>query len=647
MTTRGSAGSRTCARDARHHEALPGRGRQRPHRPRRPARRDPRASRRERRRQDDADEHPLRAGAPGRGRDPARWPARSTIAGPSDAIARGISMVHQHFMLVPVLTVAENILLGEETMAGPVFLDRRRGASRGSVELGRAIRLRDRSRRPGRHAVGRLAAAGRDPQGALPRCQDPRPRRADGRPHAAGDRGDLRASCDAWPRKGHSIVFISHKLYEVLEIADRITVIRRGQVVGQRLPAETNEDDLAELMVGREVQLTVDRGESQPGDAALVRSRASSVKDDRGTEVVRGVDLEVRAGEILGIAGRRRQRPGRAGRGDHRPAPPDRPAGSPSAARTSPAARPRRSNEAGVGYVPADRHRFGLVPVVPAGGQPRPDRATTGRRTRTGSSATTRRSRRTPSERSSEFDVRTPSATVRAGDAVGRQPAEGGRRPGVRPRPASCSSSTSRPAASTSAASSSSTGRRSPSATPARPILLVSAELDEVLELSDRIAVMYRGQHRRGRRRPDGRQERDRPAHGDRRRDTGDDRRSRAGSVTGTARSTSGGRVRDFGGRVWSIVALPLISILLALVVGAVVILASQMILLGRDIRLVLPLTAYASLIQGLDARSVARRTSSDRRHARVHHARSCSAACRSASPSRPACSTSAPRASS
>src|SRR5204863_5445125 len=78
---------------------------------------------------------------------------------------------------------------------------------------------------------------------------------------------------------GHSIVFISHKLYEVLEIADRITVIRRGRVVGQRLPAETNEDDLAELMVGREVQLVVDRGESHPADVTLTVDNLE-VKDD-------------------------------------------------------------------------------------------------------------------------------------------------------------------------------------------------------------------------------------------------------------------------------------------------------------------------------------------------------------------------------
>ena len=113
------------------------------------------------------------------------------ILGPHDAIDRGISMVHQHFMLVPVLTVAENILLGEETMANPIFIDRQRGppADRGA---GPAVRLRDRPGREDRDTVGRLAAAGGDPQGALPQGPDPRPRRADRRPHAPGDRGDLR-----------------------------------------------------------------------------------------------------------------------------------------------------------------------------------------------------------------------------------------------------------------------------------------------------------------------------------------------------------------------------------------------------------------------------------------------------------------------
>ena len=90
------------------------------------------------------------------------------IDGPSDAIARGISMVHQHFMLVPVLTVAENILLGDETMANPIFLDRKE-ASRRIVELGRRFGFEiDPDAKVGT-PVGRLAAAGRDPQGALPR----------------------------------------------------------------------------------------------------------------------------------------------------------------------------------------------------------------------------------------------------------------------------------------------------------------------------------------------------------------------------------------------------------------------------------------------------------------------------------------------
>ena len=103
------------------------------------------------------------------------------ILGPHDAIGRGIGMVHQHFMLVPVLTVAENILLGEETMANAIFLDRDEAAPP-DRRARPAVRLRDRPRRPGREPVGRLAAAGRDPQGALSKRPHPRPRRADGGP---------------------------------------------------------------------------------------------------------------------------------------------------------------------------------------------------------------------------------------------------------------------------------------------------------------------------------------------------------------------------------------------------------------------------------------------------------------------------------
>src|SRR5687768_2166223 len=222
------------------------------------------------------------------------------IAGPSDAIARGISMVHQHFMLVPVLSVADNILLGEETMANPIFLDRDE-ADRRIIELGKRFGFEiDPDVKVGALSVGWqqrveiLKALYRDARILV--LDEPTavltPQETE----------EIFAVLRRLASAGHSIIFISHKLYEVLEIADRITVIRRGRVVGQRIPAETDEDDLAELMVGREVQLVVDRGESTPGDVVL-KVEGLKATDDRGREAVHGVDLEVRAGEILGIAG--------------------------------------------------------------------------------------------------------------------------------------------------------------------------------------------------------------------------------------------------------------------------------------------------------------------------------------------------------
>src|SRR5919106_3346978 len=204
------------------------------------------------------------------------------VGSPHDAIRRGISMVHQHFMLVPVMSVADNILLGEEPMAGPIFIDRAQ-AHRRLQELGRAFGWEvDPDERVGSLSVGWqqrveiLKALYRnarilvlDEPTAVLTPQETQ--------EIFGVLRRLRA-------EGYAIVFISHKLYEVLEIADRITVIRRGRVVGTRVPAETNEDDLAELMVGREVQLTVDRGESHPTHAVLGVA-GLTVKDDRGREV--------------------------------------------------------------------------------------------------------------------------------------------------------------------------------------------------------------------------------------------------------------------------------------------------------------------------------------------------------------------------
>src|SRR3954452_21517007 len=223
-----------------------------------------------------------------------------TITGPSDAIARGINMVHQHFMLVPVFTVAENILLGVETMANPIFLDRHE-ASRRIIELGRRFGFEiNPDAKVGSLSVGwqqRVEILKVLYRNAKILVLD-EPTAVLTPQETLEIFGVLRRLADS----GHSIVFISHKLYEVLEIADRITVIRRGKVVGERLPAETDEDDLAELMVGREVQLVVDRGESHPAGAMLT-IHGLEASDDRGQPTVKGVELEVRAGEIFGIAG--------------------------------------------------------------------------------------------------------------------------------------------------------------------------------------------------------------------------------------------------------------------------------------------------------------------------------------------------------
>src|SRR5688572_11694028 len=222
------------------------------------------------------------------------------IADPADAIARGIGMVHQHFMLIPVLTVAENILLGAETMANAVFLDRRE-ARRRIIELGKRFGFEiDPDVKVETLSVGWqqrveiLKALYREAQILV--LDEPTA------VLTPQETVEIFAVLRRLADEGKSIIFISHKLYEVLEIADRITVIRRGRVVGERRPAETSEEECAELMVGRHVLLAVDRGESHPADEMLVIEDLH-VKDDRGHDAVRGVSIKVRAGEILGIAG--------------------------------------------------------------------------------------------------------------------------------------------------------------------------------------------------------------------------------------------------------------------------------------------------------------------------------------------------------
>ncbi len=216
-----------------------------------------------------------------------------------DAIQSGIGMVHQHFMLIPVMTVAENIVLGVEPHSG--FLLDETGAERKVAELSKQYGLVvDPGALVADITVGQeqrveiLKALYRgadilildEPTAVLT-------------PQEAHELFEIIRSLQA---DGKSIVFISHKLNEVLEIADRITVLRRGRVIETVPRVGATEASLARAMVGREVLLRVDRKPAQPGEV-LLSVEDLHVVDDRGIEKVRGVSFDVRAGEIVGIAG--------------------------------------------------------------------------------------------------------------------------------------------------------------------------------------------------------------------------------------------------------------------------------------------------------------------------------------------------------
>ena len=409
------------------------------------------------------------------------------IDGPNDAIRRGISMVHQHFMLVPVLSVAENILLGDEPMANAVFLDR--GASNRRIrELGASFGWEVDPDQP----VSSLSVGWQQRVEILKALYRQARVLVLDEPTASLTPQETREIFEVLRRlraEGYAIIFISHKLYEVLEIADRITVIRRGKVVGTRIPSETDEDDLAELMVGREVQLTVDRGESHPGEPMLV-VRGVHVKDDRGHEVVHDVSFEVRAGEILGIAGV-------AGNGQ------DELVGAIIGLRHVASgevtldgkevtgASPRSLHQRGVGFVPADRHRFGIVLPFPL-----TDNLALNEYYRPPYSRGLVRDEEAILKYAErvidEYDIRTPSATVTAGTLSG-----GNQQKVVVAREFDGELTLlvlDQPTRGLDVGSIEFIHRQAIAKRDAGvAVLLVSAELDEVLQLSDRIGVMYRG----------------------------------------------------------------------------------------------------------------------------------------------------------
>jgi len=222
-----------------------------------------------------------------------------TIRSPKDAINAKIGMVHQHFMLVPVFTVAENVTLGMERVRALGLLDRRK-TRRDVRELSERYGLRID---PDAHVEDL-------PVGVQQRVEIVKTLLRDAsvlvldEPTAVltpSETQDLFRIMRELQAGGRSIIFISHKLKEVQEIADHVTIIRRGKVVGER-PPSTSDAELAALMVGRAVQLRVTKTPAKPTDVVLDVA-GLTVAGERGEQAVRDLSFEVRAGEILGVAG--------------------------------------------------------------------------------------------------------------------------------------------------------------------------------------------------------------------------------------------------------------------------------------------------------------------------------------------------------
>ncbi len=273
------------------------------------------------------------------------------------AIEHGIGMVHQHFMLIPVMTVAENIVLATEPRRAGVLLDfdaARKRVRELSERYGLVV---DPDARVDRTTVGQqqrveiLKALYRGAEILI--LDEPT---AVLTPQEAKELFEIIRSLT---EQGKSIVFISHKLNEVLEIADRITTLRRGVVVDTVSAAGATEEGLARMMVGRDVLLRVDKAAAKPG-ASLLEVENLTVIDDRGLETVHGISFSVRAGEILGIAGVDAN-----GQSELI----DAIAGLRHVAggrivvdgQVTTDASAKGALDAGVGHIPEDRHRRGLV----------------------------------------------------------------------------------------------------------------------------------------------------------------------------------------------------------------------------------------------------------------------------------------------
>ncbi|MBL8055846.1 MAG: ABC transporter ATP-binding protein [Anaerolineales bacterium] len=409
------------------------------------------------------------------------------VHSPNDAIGAGIGMVHQHFMLVPVLTVTENVMLGVEPLRGGVFLDRRQTAAR-IRQISEQFSL----------PVDPDAYIKDLPVGLQQRVEIIKLlyRSADililDEPTAVltpQEVDDLFKVIKSLVAQGKSLIFITHKLREVLAVADRITVLRLGKVVGQADPKTATQPELASMMVGRAVELTAHKTPAKPG-AAVLEVQDLRVLDDRDSVAVDGVSFDVRAGEVLGLAGVQgngqtelvealtglRQALGGRLR---------------IAGQELTHVSPRAITEMGVAHVPEDRQRDGLVLSYPVADNmvlntyyvPPFAKGVVIQQAAVEQAAR---------ERVKQFDVRTPGIQAGAGTlSGGNQQKVIVARELSRPIKLLIASQPTRglDVGSIEYIHSRILEKRDAGC----GVLLVSTELDEIMALSDRIAVMYRG----------------------------------------------------------------------------------------------------------------------------------------------------------
>ena len=408
------------------------------------------------------------------------------FAGPGDAMAAGIGMVHQHFMLIPVFTVAENVMLGhEETKLG------------GRLDLaGARAKVREISARFG-FDVDPDALVDDLPVGVQQRVEIIKALSRDAKvlvfdePTAVltpQETDELMVIMKQLRDAGTGIVFITHKLREVREVADRITVIRLGKVVGEAEPTASNAE-LASLMVGRSVSLTVAKAAATPGDAALV-VRDLTVVDAAGQVVVDGVSFEVHAGEILAIAGV--QGNGQTELTEAILGLQARVTGTIDLDGTRLTGRSvRRVLDAGVGFVPEDRNEDGLVPEFTIAENLMLDRSDSPPFVVAGSLKLAYLDE-FARDRVREFDIRTQGIDTHVGRLSG-----GNAQKVVLARELSRELRLLVAAQPTRGLDVGSIEFVHTRVVETRdrglPVIVVSTELDEVAALADRIAVMYRG----------------------------------------------------------------------------------------------------------------------------------------------------------